>query len=431
MAFVYTYGVGPTGYTDGFTTQGWQPQAYAYGGRITFAEAGEVDQLGGYMRAANGTTATEKFALYDTSGNLVLNGSSVSFNNATATWVDGPTVTAASVSAADYVVLFSGSDRYVGEYGYDSANDGSFATEAHGTFPASTETITLEGDSGFGYGGRANFTAGGGTQYNQSVAGGITPAGALTKAVSKALAGAIAPTGAQNRSITKSFAGSIAPTGAQSRRTAKSFAGSITPTGVISPTLTFLRSVAGSIAPSGAVTKSVSKLVAGVVSTAGVVTKQTAKIVAGAFTPSGGQTRNTSKTVSGSISPSGVIATTLVVLRSVAGVFASSGTITKHTNKNVAGEVSPTGTATKQTGKRVSGGTTPSGSISRSTNKQVEGSVTPEGDTSTGVSLQQAVAGVISVITGALNAVKLLPPVITSAGTKVRRLLGNFYNRRQ
>lgn len=164
MALVYTYGVGPTGYTDGTTNSGWQPQNFAYGGRVTFAEAGTVNQLGAFMQNSGGAPHDVKIAMYDTSGNLVASGSLTLGALATMDWYDTSTFTPVNVSAADYIILASSSDSEGGTfYGFDSANDGSFATEVYATFPADPESITLEGDTGNGYGRRVNFETGGGS----------------------------------------------------------------------------------------------------------------------------------------------------------------------------------------------------------------------------------------------------------------------------
>ena len=155
QTWVYTYG-GETDYTDGTTNAGFQPQNFAYGGRITFSQAGTIDQLSVYGQEGTTGTVDVKIALYDTSGNLVVD--STLTMTTTIQWHDTATFTATSVSATDYIILYSAADADA-FYGYDTANDGSFATEANATFPADPETISLEGDTSQGYGGRASFTA--------------------------------------------------------------------------------------------------------------------------------------------------------------------------------------------------------------------------------------------------------------------------------
>lgn len=159
MAFVYTYG-GVTDYTDGYSTNGWQPHNFTHGGRITFTGAGTIDQLSAWCRTSSGTPGI-KYALYDTSGNLISGTSSTgTVSSGTASWVDSGTFSSVSVSATDYFILTSSETEWT-EYGYDTANDGSFATEGYSTFPADPETISAEADTAIGYGRRANFTASG------------------------------------------------------------------------------------------------------------------------------------------------------------------------------------------------------------------------------------------------------------------------------
>lgn len=157
QTWVYTYG-GETDYTDGTTNAGFQPQNFAYGGRITFSQAGTIDQLSVYGQEGTTGTVDVKIALYDTSGNLVVD--STLTMTTTTQWHDSATFTATSVSATDYFILYSAADADA-FWGYDTLNDGSTATVAYAAFPNDPETITAEGESGRGYGGRANFTASG------------------------------------------------------------------------------------------------------------------------------------------------------------------------------------------------------------------------------------------------------------------------------
>src|SRR5690606_26581620 len=109
---------------------------YAYGGRITFPSAGTVDQLGFYGRWASLQGGRSvKIALYDASGNLVAS-ASISDIPVTETreWYDSAPFTPVAVSAGDYFILYSASDRWA-HYGYDTANDGSYATRDYADFP--------------------------------------------------------------------------------------------------------------------------------------------------------------------------------------------------------------------------------------------------------------------------------------------------------
>lgn len=399
MAFVYTYGAS-TGYT-GTATSGWQPQTYAYGGKITFAEAGTIDQLGGYFsNQTGGSGPTVKYALYDTSGNLIVDGGSSVVSSSTMTWVDSPTFTATAVSAAAYVILTSASAADTHQ-GYHPSNNGTYAqdgaTAPYAGFPASSYTLALDAESGLGYGRRANFTAGvGGTQYNQSAGGGFTPAGTQSKQSGKVVSGSAAPSGVDSRHTTKSFSGVFNPAGAETKFTQKSFAGSFAPDGIIDTTLLFTRALEGAMAASGAISRGVGKLVSGTVNPAASLIRSVTKSFAGSMAVSGSINRDTSKPITGSVSPSAILDTVVALFRLATGTLTPSGSQSKLTLKSPSGELGSTSTQTKRTSKGLSGAAIFGGSPSKETSISQSGSVTPTGGAESGVSFQQAVAGVLA-----------------------------------
>lgn len=154
QTWVYTYG--ETDYTDGYTSSGFQPQNFVYGGTLTFASAGTVDSLSVWGQEGTASTVTIKPALYETDGTLVGQCGTITMTS-TIQWHDSSTCSLA-VTAQTYVVLFSAENANA-FYGYDSANDGSFATEGYATFPQASESITVDAGSEDGYNGRAQFTA--------------------------------------------------------------------------------------------------------------------------------------------------------------------------------------------------------------------------------------------------------------------------------
>jgi hypothetical protein len=130
--------------------------------------------------------------------------------------------------------------------------------------------------------------------------------------------------------------------------------------------------------------------------------------------------KQTRKPVAGSVSFSGVLSQFIVFLRTVSGTLAPVGAIVKQTRKNIAGFLTPTGATTKQTGKNVAGAVTPSGIAGKDTQKNVAGGVTPVGDLTPQTSLQQAVAGVLT-LSGALTALFIAAGDAT--GRVYRRML--------
>jgi hypothetical protein len=99
--------------------------------------------------------------------------------------------------------------------------------------------------------------------FTQSLAGSVTPTGALAKAVTK-----------------PGLAGSSAPAGALAKQVNKALAGSVTPTGVLATVKVVLRSFAGSVTPTGSLAKQVNKAFAGSSTATGALTRQVAKALA-------------------------------------------------------------------------------------------------------------------------------------------------------
>jgi len=163
MAWIYTYGT--TGaFSAGPSTSGWQPQNYGYGGVVTFAEAGTVDQLSAHGWIDDASAANIKLALYDTSGNLVADAGILAIPSGTAdpgAWRDSATFTPVSVSAGDYVVI-SIADTNQWYQRYDNTNDGAYTSNiGYASFPADPETgLDIDGETNLGYMRRVNFTAG-------------------------------------------------------------------------------------------------------------------------------------------------------------------------------------------------------------------------------------------------------------------------------
>lgn len=168
---------------------------------------------------------------------------------------------------------------------------------------------------------------GGGTTYNQSVSGGITPAGALVRQDNKVLAGGATPGGTLNRSTAKRPSGGLTPAGAVTRQAGKPLIGAATPTGAVakqigksaSGTLTpagslvtlkaVVRAFAGSLTPAGALARQTGKALTGVLAPAGTVRRSISKLLTGTIAGAGSVARQTAKRFLGSLTPSGSVAT--------------------------------------------------------------------------------------------------------------------------
>lgn len=161
----------------------------------------------------------------------------------------------------------------------------------------------------------------GGTTYNSSPSGSVTPTGAVV------------------RQTVKKPAGSVTPTGAVIRQTVKKVAGSLTPSGALTTARVYLKSLAGSLTPAGALIRS------------------TTKKVAGSLTPTGAAIKQAGKALAGSITPTGALSSQKITLylKSVAGSLTPSGALVRRTNKVLAGSLTPVGSIVKAITKKLAG----------------------------------------------------------------------------
>lgn len=95
------------------------------------------------------------------------------------------------------------------------------------------------------------FPAGGGTTFDQALAGSLTPAGSLDTRVLllASIDGNITPAGALLKQIRVSKAGTLTPAGALLKKAKVTIAGSVAPVGAMLKTIA--THLAGSISPSG------------------------------------------------------------------------------------------------------------------------------------------------------------------------------------
>jgi len=203
----------------------------------------------------------------------------------------------------------------------------------------------------------------GGTTFNQSVAGSITPAGAITKQAGKPFAGAISPAGAQARQTNKPLAGAATLAGTLLKTTGKTLAGAVTPIGAVANALVRLLSLAGTIAPTGA------------------LLRQANKILSGSVIPTAAVTKQPQKTFAGAVTPTSVVANIKTILLALAGAITPAGTLIRQTRRALGGTVAPAGAVLKQTAKRFTGVITPTGAAAstRLAFLAVAGTIAPAG----------------------------------------------------
>lgn len=123
----------------------------------------------------------------------------------------------------------------------------------------------------------------------------------------------------------KTVTGSITPTGALVRTVETVIEGSITAIGSILTQIGV--TVEGSITASGSLIKQTQTTVAGVLTVAGALTKQIGVILAGSTTPSGSILKHTAITNEGSSTPAGALISQLIILQSVAGSILMAGAV--------------------------------------------------------------------------------------------------------
>lgn len=131
----------------------------------------------------------------------------------------------------------------------------------------------------------------GGTTYNQSAAGTLTTAGALTaiRTVYLVLAGTLSSAGALTRKAKKSLGGTLTTAGSLTKKTFKAFAGTLTSAGgLTSQTLQiFYQAVGGALTMAGALTRKGKKSLAGTLTTGGALVRKAKKALAGTLTTAG------------------------------------------------------------------------------------------------------------------------------------------------
>lgn len=215
--------------------------------------------------------------------------------------------------------IFPGS----GERGRDYSGNGRSLTEGG--------TLTDEQEPPISWGAGSiffPFTAAGGSQFNQSVSGTLSSAGAIIRQAMPVKVGALISAGA----VTK--------------QTSKSPGGTLTSAGTLTAIKTALVIVSGSL------------------SSAGQIIKRTATGKAGALISAGAVVKRTARSVSGSISSAGALATVKVVLYAVAGSLGLSGLLARQTRSSKAGTVGSAGELNRQTQKRMAGTLSSAGALS-------------------------------------------------------------------
>lgn len=230
-------------------------------------------------------------------------------------------------------------------------------------------------------------SAGGGPTL-QSVSGGVSPSGALTKQLSRSIAGALSPAGAQNRSTADTVAGSVTPSGGLTKQVGREISGALSPAGGQNRSIS--DSVSGSVTPTGDISASLvtATAVSGSMVPSGALTRQVSRSIAGSLAPASNENRSIAKGISGALSSIvGALTASLTELQSASGVLAPVGAVARLIAKvlpedlgqGADAEVEPTGALTRSTTRSTGGAVAPSGVLQRLVQKAISGSLAPSG----------------------------------------------------
>lgn len=251
--------------------------------------------------------------------------------------------------------------------------------------------------------------------FFQSVAGVITPTGALQRLISKVLTGSITPSGILQKLTAITFLGSITPAGILQKLTLKTLTGSITPSGILSAVSSFTKSIAGVITPSGILQKVTLRTLVGSITPSGILQKLTLKTLVGVITPVGvgvgEKLGGFLQSVSGAITPAGALQK--LTDKTFAGSISPSGALQKLTDKVFSGSISPSGilSAVRAFFATLVGSIAPSGALQKLTTKILSGTITPTG------ALQKLISKALSgtlLLSGVLVAQKVGEAAITA-----------------
>jgi hypothetical protein len=219
----------------------------------------------------------------------------------------------------------------------------------------------------------------GGTTFQESVAGSITPTGAIAKQVETTEEGTVTATGALARKTSTTYAGSVTPTGSLLNTVKLLLTGIITTTGVVATAALKLLSLAGSVTASGALLKKAQTTEEGTVAPSGSLVKEIGKTVAGSVTPAGSLLKSAAVSFASTVTAAGTVATQALKTMVLAGSVTVSGAVSRQVAKLAAGTVTPTGVLTRKVSTTLTGTVTVAGALLNRARIAVAGSITPAG----------------------------------------------------
>ncbi len=199
--------------------------------------------------------------------------------------------------------------------------------------------------------------------YATSLAGTLTPSGAMARAVAKALAGTLTPAGALARAVSSVLRGSLTPAGAAAKAVSKKAVGGLTPSGTFSGLTATLITLTGALSPTGLLARLAGKGDGGSLAGQGGLGTTTAHSLAGSVAPSGRPALATAKPLAGALAPSGALGTVRAYLALAVGALTPAGVLLRTTAKALTGTVVPSGTLARATAAAFRGALTPLGGL--------------------------------------------------------------------
>lgn len=187
------------------------------------------------------------------------------------------------------------------------------------------------------------YTAAGGTTYNQTALGTLSPDGTLARQTQTLQGGAVAPAGGLANQGHKTLSGDVTPGGVVALRTGKA--------------------LSGEASPAGGLLRQVGKVVSGALTTAGELANRAGKPLGGALVSAGTIAKVPAKTTEGAIAPTGIVATVRAAMISLAGSLAPAGELVRRIGKQVSGTLAPGGGLVKRIARILYGVLTSAGAL--------------------------------------------------------------------
>lgn len=198
-----------------------------------------------------------------------------------------------------------------------------------------------------------------GTEFQQAVAGALTPAGGTVKQGQVLKIGSFSAEGAISKSVTIDTAGTFQAQGVTTKDTVLTFGSSVSFAGIVQTAKVFLKDLVGLLGFSGSTGKTPKVTVSGSLTPQAQTTKQTATAKQGNlnFTGTVESIKTFLANLVGSISFEGITATSLAqnLAQAVGGVLGLSGEASKQTSTSFEGFIGFAGAVSKYIVKYVQG----------------------------------------------------------------------------